>query len=1062
MPHPHPAIAQLCSYENLFWAWQKIRNYYSATETWYDEHEFRDFELRLRESLLDIASDFLSESYRTKPLKPLPQPKLESDGKIAIRQAFWVSVRDQVSWLAYINVVGPDLDYEMPAWSYGNRLYRSLIVQEPATEGKLHVLPGPYRNTRGLTYRKFQHSWPLYKRHVLLTVRQMARKKVVLGEVEQTILEREEALHPNWRLPYLRSGYWRMEVPKVHWGSFDVEKFYPSLSLDLVKGIVLARSQTARSIGSELLERLATFSIDVGGWEPSDLSQMQISSNDRSCRFIPTGLSVAGFLANVAMLPVDDWAKGQVRRRQIAHFRYVDDHIVLAGKFSNLEKWIKDYGDKLQELTGCHLKKEKTEPEKLRKYLSQSNNRASAVAATALDPRFPKPFMTQILAKVSDLARLDFDLLDHLNQERVLNDLQHLMLTEFPHEELPEKTRISFAATLLARFTPRLQVADAELPSALLRENEVGREISRILDLLGELRPESSKYAQERHNLRRLKKELNRILRRIDDLGGKDAGSTQKRTKLTLSVLSEAIKSHPEKLRLWQRMLDYVRVAGQEPGRVFSLANSLRKKNPLGAALLHAKLKQLASAQVFITARQVLSQEVPPKTKELAANYLVRLNRLRLDVSSHREKYYETGATRTLKIALQAVSELFRSQASSGLQRDVQRRLRRELPGSSGPSKYTLDGTDLWWLGSQLWTLHEGEVLPVSMRESAKRLEPRDITSWRIWDLLKLRAPASAIRDLSRTPSMTTKADAGWVADVLFSLRRRDAIKLRNVRNAEVRQVARFLSAPRGSDILLAEWIDWTSDPGRNQFDPRISEWTALEILRVITEVVKRVDSVAQISIASSVYNFLVPRAWTALEQVPSWEGWRRILGDGGLRFRHRNVVHDGRVIPEQLAASRLELEFAVVRCLGVILLNLLRRHHRIPIRLVNAGFIGTIQRMAIRHIQDKPCSSRTMAILEALLMDRTAETLILTRRGLIDRGMHDDTARDVPVIGTIKELQREISRAEKILVGYQITVSAHEPRQLIPLYLGQYTRENWSLVDSFPGLGQEGVNGGE
>ena len=172
--------------------------------------------------------------------------------------------------------------------------------------------------------------------------------------------------------------------------------------------------------------------------------------------------------------------------------------------------------------------------------------------------------------------------------------------------------------------------------------------------------------------------------------------------------------------------------------------------------------------------------------------------------------------------------------------------------------------------------------------------------------------------------------------------------------------------------------------------------------------------------------------------------------------------MHDGRVVPDQLVLSRLDLEFAVVRSLGVILLNLLRRHHHIPIRLVNAGFIGTVQRMAIRHIQDKPCSSRTMAILEALLMDRTAENLILTRRGLIDGGIHDDTARDVPPIGTIEELRREVMRAEAILVGYQITVSAHEPRQLIPLYLGQYTRENWNLVDSFPDLGQGDMNAGE
>ncbi|HXP79411.1 MAG TPA: RNA-directed DNA polymerase [Verrucomicrobiae bacterium] len=1011
---------------------------------------------------MDIARDFLYGTYQNKPLKLLPQPKMESDGKIAVRQAFWVSVRDQVSWLAYVNVVGSDLDYQMPAWSYGNRLYRSLIVDQPEAEGKLHVLPGPYRNARGLIYRKFQHSWPLYRRHVLLTVRQMARNKVALGEVEQSILDREEELDPNWRLPYLRSAYWHTERPKVHWGSFDVEKFYPSLSLELVKRIVFARSLTARSIGRDLLERLAAFSIDVGGWKASDLSQMQISSNQGSCKFIPTGLSVAGFLANVAMLPVDDWAKGQVRRRQVAHFRYVDDHIVLAGRFSILEKWMNDYGDKLQELTGCHLKMEKTEPEGLRKYLSSSKGRESAVEATSLDTRFPKPFMTQILAKVSDLARLDFELLDHLNQERVLNDLQHLILTEFPHEELPEKTRISFAATLLARFTPRLQVADAELPNALLHENEVGREISRIRNLLGELRPNSMKYEQERQNLRKLKKELNRVLRLTDNLNETGAQRTQKRTKLTLSVLSEAIKSHPEKLRLWQRMLDYVRIAGEDPGRVFRLANYIGRKNPLGTALLYAKLKQIACAQVFITARQVLSQEAPPRTRELAADYLFRLNRLRLDDTSHRGAYYETEATRTLEIAFQAVGDLFRSKSCPGLPRNVQERLRRELSATSGHAKSILDGADLWWLGSQVGTLYESDLLPVSIQRFAERLRPRDITSWRIWDILRVRPPASAIRDLSRTPSMTTRADSGWVADIVFPLKRRDAMKLRKARNSEVRQVARLFAARRRSEILLAEWIDWTSASVRNQFDPRISEWTALEILRLVAARLGKIALDEQLSVASSVYNFVLPRDWTTLKGVPSWEEWRRILGGGGLGLRRRGVVHDGRVVPEQLTVSRSNLEFAVVRSLGVILLNLLRRDHRIPIRLVNTGFIGTVQRIAIRHIQDKPCSSRTMAILEALLMDRTAETLILTRRGLIDHGMHDDTARDVPVIGTIRELQREILHAEKILAGYQITVSAHEPRQLIPLYLGQYTRENWNLVDSFPGLAQEGVNAGE
>jgi hypothetical protein len=82
------ALDQLCSYENLLWAWRKVAVFCETSDTWYDEGELREFELNLRENLLGIAEDFRRATYRTSALKPLPQPKRDSDGNIELRQAF--------------------------------------------------------------------------------------------------------------------------------------------------------------------------------------------------------------------------------------------------------------------------------------------------------------------------------------------------------------------------------------------------------------------------------------------------------------------------------------------------------------------------------------------------------------------------------------------------------------------------------------------------------------------------------------------------------------------------------------------------------------------------------------------------------------------------------------------------------------------------------------------------------------------------------------------------------------------------------------------------------------
>jgi hypothetical protein len=126
-----------------------------------------------------------------------------------LRQAFWVSVADQVAWIAVVNVIGPQLEADMPVWSYGNRLYRPAWFEESATHPVLKI--GPFRHSPGLLYRKFQHSWPLYRRHIFLTLRQMSLPKywkdMPLAEAEARVLAAEEQLDDPNRLPYLKPAF---------------------------------------------------------------------------------------------------------------------------------------------------------------------------------------------------------------------------------------------------------------------------------------------------------------------------------------------------------------------------------------------------------------------------------------------------------------------------------------------------------------------------------------------------------------------------------------------------------------------------------------------------------------------------------------------------------------------------------------------------------------------------------------------------------------------------------------------------------------------------------------
>ena len=201
------AYERLLLPENLNYAWIKAKNLYRNADGYVDMGEIAAFELDLEQRLHGIRLQFQRGSYRLKKLRPLPRPKKLADEQPVDRQYYHVAVEDQVAWIALVNALGPELDKIMEPWSYGNRLYRPAWYEKD--EGSVSTLEiGPYRHASGHLYRKFQHSWPLFRRHVTLTARMMVHRRQLRRDEMDEPDQLATATAQRAKLAYFNPGFW--------------------------------------------------------------------------------------------------------------------------------------------------------------------------------------------------------------------------------------------------------------------------------------------------------------------------------------------------------------------------------------------------------------------------------------------------------------------------------------------------------------------------------------------------------------------------------------------------------------------------------------------------------------------------------------------------------------------------------------------------------------------------------------------------------------------------------------------------------------------------------------
>jgi hypothetical protein len=364
-------ISKITSVDNLRLAWMRARQQFDTNHYFVDYSAVADFSCNLEDNLLDVAAELSSGKYRLSPLRLAPQPKHKVSRALPppMREVFWLEPRDQVAWLAIANVIGPLLDIKMPPWSYGNRLSDGLGPRRLATN----------RAPADSFVWSPSESWPVFQRHIVLTARHR-----LSGQVDPGALSVDERLA--WQLemnqpPEMRLPYWQVEASRsemimgnrVHFAAFDFRSFSKSIHVTDVERNLLANLPQLQDdpVLTSLIPCMLAFELAYSNGLDEGTMNHDLKCARQHLPHLPVGLVVQGFLANVAMLPIDQEVSRELAARDLAHFRYFDDHVILADDGAALEEWLLTYRKiVLTHLPLLEFNHEKTKPAFLRRMLS--------------------------------------------------------------------------------------------------------------------------------------------------------------------------------------------------------------------------------------------------------------------------------------------------------------------------------------------------------------------------------------------------------------------------------------------------------------------------------------------------------------------------------------------------------------------------------------------------------------------------------------------------------------------------------------------------------------------
>lgn len=1061
------AYERLLLPENLNYAWLKAKSLYRNADGYIDMGELAEFEVDLEQRLLEIHRQFDRGHYRLKKLRPLPRPKKLYNDKPIDRQYYHVAVEDQVAWIALVNALGPELDKMMPPWSYGNRLYRPAWYEKSEDrESTLEI--GPYRHVSGHLYRKFKHSWPLFRRHVALTARVMVARGPLRRDEMDEADRLAAASAESENLPYLKADFWPPGAgaeSELYHASIDLRQFYPQLKIDAVVAGLAAAGATEDLRMQSLLTDMLRFRLDLSGMLGRTLAEVEPPFLRRSVRGIPTGLFVAGFLANAAMLPIDTVVDRKLKElRSVAHFRFVDDHTIIAYDFDALCDWIAWYEELLDTRgIGAVINSEKYDPPSLSEWMlvrkketasttllsgkardRHDSKRASAKRETRLDGKNPTKLMTKTLAQVSAIAATNIHILDDEDLEERLKMLEWLLLADIPEREIRPDTRAAFAAGQIA-----------SLASVLVQEADGLVDTARRIAQFKSRRPDPNRTTEEERES--YHQELEKLLQQLKECEDKHGIAEVGLLRRCFTLLLQSLREHPGKARLFYRIHEYCRVTGY--AGLSAIAEWLREARIAGKdvwADYYAGLSlQIMARGILAAARLLEASDALRSDINAALRYLADVGGLDTGaflVPRDREAWFHTIGRKEFGVALLAVARVLAPRADTAP-------LCARLTALADQCIALFPGAP-----ADAWKAETGQASGTwaHLVENALGRDEQPSAAWcvlaehftfahRIDSLAARRYPEwfSEVgwNHLLRTVDTLPESDSGWLRDVIGADETRRTGALTSGKTAFTR-AARSLESPAKDWMTLTEWTSAVAT--RSPFDPRRSEWTALEITGQLVAPVIKFDGDESMLDRLHPNNVLLPRIWIENDDKwarVNWEEWRRFAkstehGQAKLR-ESATSLFDYRYVPGSKAGLPLADWERRLIAIGRLLLGLLRNNHTAP-RVWNLRGNEQIFRLPhARWFKALAISSPTLLLVESCLGARSAETRSIARApdlfGWRDGEDTNDAKFDPPLLVGANALLIAIQQAQQILEDNQLAVTMNQPRQLIPFRLSDF-----------------------
>lgn len=1114
-------IDKIIRTENLHWAWNKTKNSYQVGDIWYDEIELSSFESNLLENLEAIKNDIRSGTYILQPIRPIPFPKgNNSDDITKVRQTFEISVRDQVTWMAIVNVIGDKLDFQMPSWSFGHRLYVPLWKDD-----KQNWKIGWYTHSKGILYRKWNQSWPLFRRSISLTAKIMCADKDKdinhfkdedLDKVELSILNNNDSIQGHFKIEYFNSDYWEnRSAPHLYWATIDFSKFYPKIKRSAILENIIKYYETTDVEFKQLLTSVMDFRIDYTGWKEEDLNEIGLKEAE-SFNGLPTGLFVAGFLANVGMLTIDfDILNNLNIKRKVAHFRFVDDHVILAYEFDELLEWIKSYNSLLvTSNTGIEFNYDKLEPKSLGNILNEewlkSNSEnidketSKAKKKSKLDPAFPAPLMTKTLAKVSAINNSDFEFLSHNEEEQLISDLEHLLLTDFPDHELRKDTRVSYAASVLSRIVPN---TNDDYSVVYECQRKLYAEIQKFIDkyetsktehqneLVFEKLPDIENYFKEwidstikddtstddkKEEADDKKKRINRIKAlKIQELNAREAIEQNKKSqkKRIYNLLNKAISENPEKVRIWSRVIDYCRKVGCcNVKDTYDKIDELTKVNihPLSAPFLKILFLNVLADRILKVVYEIINNHLSQKEKDISRMFLETIfcDEFCKDIFINENIAPQNYISKTFELhrfvlgstifILEKVN--FKFKYSENITQDY-----KLIDWNNNPLDWVNNTSHkdinswLYWL---LWKTHDKSIsYPLPFWMSLQVYIDYEKPTFK-----PLIIPFPNYNYLPRKENeflsflMDNDFDEGWLYQI-FKTGIRDHNESTNLlfkeRLPNIYNNALITNSLWDFIVWQKEYLDNFDSKNdieylNKYFDPRLSEWFALEILKQVIRLCdnnaedflknKRKDipiNLANFDISENAFLVLGNNKNDKL--INTWEYWKTNCA-GIVSAKSKWQIYNPEFTP---IIFEEEIEQSKIHAFGIILLQLITHNIDLP-WIWNSTEKSIIwEHLIYKKIQNSSVSSYTLLILQACFSSKNREKFYNQRRISDFIALKNkfppisDVTHDIPEINDVLTLVKYVSIAQEKIEKYQLTMEDNIPRQLIPISLIQLSNRN-------------------